>query len=86
MKLVLDVVGYNRRAIRVYRKLGFVKFGQRERAVGREKKRMFLDEPAYAHARRFFRRDWLGRRWLLCYDMELKRENWEQVRANVVKW
>ena len=85
-KLVLDVVGYNRRAIRVYRKLGFVKVDQRERAVGREKKWVFLDDAAYADARRFFRRDWLGRHWLLCYDMELKREDWQQVRANLVKW
>jgi RimJ/RimL family protein N-acetyltransferase len=85
-KLVLDVVGYNRRAIRVYRKLGFVKVGQRERAAGREQKRVFLGEQADADARRFFRRDWLGRHRLLCYDMELKREDWERARENLVKW
>lgn len=85
-KLVLDVVGYNQRAIRVYQKLGFVKVGQHERPIGYGKKWFFLNEPAYADARQFFRRDWLGRHWLLCYDMELTRADWEQVRTNLVKW
>ena len=77
-KMVLDVVAYNRRAIRVYQKLGFVKVGQHERAVGRGARWAFLEEPAYANTRQFFRRDWLGRYWLLCYDMELKREDWKK--------
>jgi RimJ/RimL family protein N-acetyltransferase len=79
-KMVLDVVGYNRRAIRVYQKLGFATVGQHERPIGRTKEWDFLEEPSYESARRFFRRDWLGRRWLLCYDMELKREEWEKRR------
>jgi len=79
-KLVLDVSGFNQRAIRVYRKLGFVTVGQHEESVGRSKEWCFLNEPAYADVRRFFRRDWLGRQWLLCYDMELKREDWVQRR------
>jgi diamine N-acetyltransferase len=79
-KLVLDVSGFNRRAIRVYRKLGFVTVNRYERSVGRSKEWAFLNEPAYANVRRFFRGDWLGRQWLLCYDMELKREDWEQRR------
>jgi RimJ/RimL family protein N-acetyltransferase len=83
-KIVLDVVGYNQRAIRVYRKLGFVAVGQRERSVGRGKKWAFLDERARADVRRFFRQDWLGRRWLLCYDMELTRAEWDVRRKRLV--
>ncbi len=85
-KLVLDVVGHNQRAIRVYQKLGFAVVNQFERSVGRGKGWAFLDEPAYAHVRGFFRRDWLGRRWSLCYDMELKREDWEKRRGKLVHW
>jgi diamine N-acetyltransferase len=79
-KLVLDVVGYNRRAIRVYEKLGFVVDREYESPVGRENKWAFLQNPAYASVRRFFRRDWLGRYWVLCYDMELTREKWSLQR------
>jgi RimJ/RimL family protein N-acetyltransferase len=75
-KVVLDVVAYNHRAIRVYQRLGFVAVSQRERAAGRGTNWAFLKEPAYAKARQFFRRDWLGRYWLLCYDMELRCEDW----------
>lgn len=84
-KLVLDVVGHNRRAIWVYKKLGFVTVGKHERPVGQAKKWAFLKDPAYSHVRSFFRRDWLGRQWLLCYDMELTRENWERLRERLVK-
>lgn len=80
-KLVLDVAGYNRRAIRVYEKLGFAASGHHERPVGRGNQWLFLQEPDYVGIRRFFRRDWLGRYWLLCYDMELKREDWEKKRV-----
>jgi diamine N-acetyltransferase len=76
-KMVLDVVGYNQRAIRVYRKLGFVIVGQRERLLGRGRDWAFLDRPGFSSVIRSFRRDWLGRRWLLYYDMELLREDWE---------
>jgi RimJ/RimL family protein N-acetyltransferase len=79
-KIVLDVVGYNGRAIHVYQKLGFATVGQHERPVGRSKQWAFLENPTHEGARRFFRRDWLGRRWLLCYDMELKREDWKKRR------
>jgi diamine N-acetyltransferase len=81
-KLVLDVVGYNRRAIRVYEKLGFVVDREYESLVGRESKWAFLQNPTYADVRRFFRRDWLGRYWVMCYDMELTREEWSLQRAS----
>jgi diamine N-acetyltransferase len=77
-KIVLDVVGYNSRAIRVYRKLGFVTVGEHERPIGRSTKWSFIDKPKYSEIQKYFRRDWLGRRWLLCYDMELTRGNWEK--------
>ena len=77
-KLVLDVAGYNRRAIRVYRKLGFAAVGQHERSLERDKKWAFLNEPAYANVQQFFRRDRLGRRWHLHFEMELTREGWKK--------
>jgi diamine N-acetyltransferase len=80
-KMVLDVVGYNQRAIRVYKKLGFVTVDQHERPIGRHKKWTFLEELSYETTQEYVRRDWLGRRWLLCYDMELTREEWERQRA-----
>jgi RimJ/RimL family protein N-acetyltransferase len=84
-KMVLDVVGHNQRAIRVYQTLGFVTVGQRERSLGRGKVWAFLSEPAYAQVRRFFRRDRLGRLWVLYYDMELTGNDWEKGRERVVK-
>jgi RimJ/RimL family protein N-acetyltransferase len=77
-KMVLDVAAYNRRAMRVYERLHFEKVGQRERPAGSRKALAFLREPRYAEVRRFFRRDWLGRRRLLCYEMELPRERWRK--------
>jgi RimJ/RimL family protein N-acetyltransferase len=79
-KLVLDVAGHNQRAIRVYKKLGFVTIGEHERSMGRSASWSFLDDSEHADLRRFFRRDWMGRRWLICYDMELRREDWEKRR------
>jgi RimJ/RimL family protein N-acetyltransferase len=81
-KMVLDVVGYNQRAIRVYEKLGFVTVGQRERPIGRHEKWTSLEKSSSEAAQGYVRRDWLGRRWLLCYDMELTREEWERHRAS----
>lgn len=85
-KIVLDVAAYNQRAIRVYQKLGFVTVGRHERTVGRAANWAFLKEPAYARVRQFFRRDWLGRYWLLCYDMELRREVWNTKRESFSNW
>lgn len=79
-RLMLDVAGHNRRAIRVYRKLGFSTVGQHEHPV-RRGKLTFLEEPAYADVRRFFRRDQLGRNWRLFYDMELTRDDWKEKRG-----
>jgi RimJ/RimL family protein N-acetyltransferase len=77
-KMVLDVAAYNWRAIRVYERLRFEKVGQRERPAGSRKALAFLQEPRYAEVRQFFRRDWLGRRRLLCYEMELPQERWRK--------
>jgi RimJ/RimL family protein N-acetyltransferase len=81
-KLVLDVLAYNRRAIRVYQKLGFVTVSQHERPLGRGNQWAFIEDPTYADVQQFFRRDWMGRQWLLCYDMELTRKEWWKRR----KW
>lgn len=77
-KLVLDVAGHNRRAIRMYQKLGFTTVGQHERSLQRDRKWTFLNKPVYADVRRFFRRDWVGRRWQMHFDMELTREDWNK--------
>jgi RimJ/RimL family protein N-acetyltransferase len=77
-KLVLDVAGCNRRAIRVYQKFGFTAVGQHERSLQRHKKWAFLNKPAYASVRQFFRRDWAGRRWQMHFDMELTKADWEK--------
>ena len=59
---------------------GLVTIGEHERSMGRSVTWSFLDDSEYADLRRFFRRDWMGRRWLICYDMELRREDWERRR------
>jgi diamine N-acetyltransferase len=79
-RMVLDVVGYNRRAIRVYEKLGFKKIAQRERPIKRRKALQLLKEPWYASAHRFVRRDWLRRYRLLCYEMALRKTDWQEKR------
>ena len=84
-KMVLDVAGYNQRAIRVYERLAFAQVGQFERPAGRREVLAFLKKTHHAGIRRFFRRDWLGRRWLLCYEMELMRENWGKRRKGL-RW
>jgi len=80
-KLALDVAAYNQRAIRVYQKLGFQIVSQSRQAPPREMSLDFLRDPRYADVHRFFPRDWLGRRRLLCYEMELTREDWEGARC-----
>ena len=79
-KIVLDVAGYNQRAIHVYQKLGFVTVEQREQSLGWGKKWTFLQAPHYTEVQRFFRRDWLGRHWMLYYEMALEREAWRKHR------
>jgi diamine N-acetyltransferase len=80
-RIVLDVAGHNRRAIHVYQKLGFVTVSQFGRPVERGRTLEFLKGSAATHARRFFRRDWMGRHWLLFYEMALERGDWEKRRA-----
>ncbi len=75
-KMALDVAGYNRRAIRVYEKLGFAQVGERKRPVGKRKALALLKGSRAADLERFLRRDWFGRYWVSCYEMELTREDW----------
>lgn len=77
-KMVLDVAAHNRRAVRLYRKLGFKTIARRKKSPGMSLS--FLRDPAYADFRRFFPRDWLGRRRLLYYEMELSRDGWKEVK------
>ncbi len=79
-KMALDVAAHNQRAIRVYQKLGFQIVSESKQAPPQEMSLSFLRDPRYAGVHRFFPRDWLGRRRLLCYEMELTREEWESAK------
>ena len=77
-KMLLDVAAHNERAICVYKKLGFKTVGQRKRAPAREMSLGFLRDSRYADMRRFFPRDWIGRRRVLCYEMMLTQKDWKK--------
>ena len=64
--------------LKVLKKLGFKIVGRLARSAGSRKDLAFLQKPHYADVRQFFSRDWLGRRRLLCYEMELPREKWSK--------
>ena len=76
-RLMLDVGATNRRAIHVYRKLGFRLRGRHYRNVPREQDLGLLNEEQFRELRVYFRRH-MGRMQLLFYDMELDRNAWEQ--------
>jgi RimJ/RimL family protein N-acetyltransferase len=83
-KLILDVAAFNRRALRVYEKLGFRPVKEFERTLGRDEKWNFLKDVEYAGGQSFFRRDWLGRWRMTCYDMELTNEVWAEKRRELI--
>ncbi len=73
--LLLDVAGPNRRAIHCYEHLGFSYAGNDWRCAGYAFDRHLLDNPDYAHVRRFFRQ---GPRCLEVqfFEMELRKDDW----------
>lgn len=75
--MVLDVAAPNRRAVRCYERLGFRHVGVDWRCAGHHFDRRLLDNPNYAHLRRYFRQ---GPRCLEVqfFEMELYREQWQR--------
>jgi RimJ/RimL family protein N-acetyltransferase len=83
-KLILDVAAFNRRALHVYEKLGFHPVKEFERTLGRGRKWNFLKDMEHQGGQSFFHRDWLGRWWMTCYDMELNREDWAERQRELI--
>lgn len=77
--MLLDVAGPNRRAVRCYERLGFRYAGSDWRCSGRAFDRRLLDDPQYAHLRRYFRQ---GPRCLdvQFFEMELPKQDWLRQR------
>lgn len=75
MAMLLDVAGFNRRAVRCYERLGFRYVGSDWRHVGRDPALRLLDDPAYGDLQPFFRRERRGA-WVQFFEMELCKEDW----------
>ncbi len=75
LSMLLDVAGFNRRAVRCYERLGFRHVGSDWRHVGRDPALRLLDNPAYRELRPFFRRERRGA-WVQFFEMELCKEEW----------
>lgn len=73
--MVLDVAAVNVRAVRCYERCGFQRINEHYQYAGSDGDLAFLNQPAYADLRHFFRRD-RYRNTVLAYDMELRREDW----------
>lgn len=78
-RMVLDVAATNERATRSYERLGFQRTGEHHRGYGAEAQWRVLDRPQYFRFRKFFRQTPWGVQQLF-YDMELRRESWEELR------
>lgn len=75
--LVLDVAAANRRAVRVYEKLGFAHSGSHYCDIPEGVDLSFLELERYRPLRGSFRRRF-GRTQILFYDMTLDRSAWEK--------
>lgn len=82
-KMLLDVTAHNRRALHVYKKLGFEQVEEKERPAGSKVARKVFKHPEYRHIRQFFRRDWFGRYWVSYYEMQLERQVWKRRRVHI---
>jgi len=76
-QLFLDVAATNKRAIHVYKRLGFRQTGCHYRNIPEDQDLSFLEEEQHRDLRVYFRRH-LGRMQLLFYDMTLERSTWEK--------
>jgi RimJ/RimL family protein N-acetyltransferase len=74
-RMVLDVAAVNVRAVRCYERCGFRRVDEHYQYAGGDSEVTFLDQPAYAHLRHFFKRD-RYRNMVLAYDMEIRRKDW----------
>lgn len=75
LSMLLDVAGFNRRAVHCYERLGFRHVGSDWRHVGRDPALRLLDNPAYRELQPFFRRERRGA-WVQFFEMELRKEEW----------
>jgi RimJ/RimL family protein N-acetyltransferase len=75
LSMLLDVAGFNRRAVHCYERLGFRHVGSDWRHVGRDPALRLLDNPAYRELQPFFQRERRGA-WVQFFEMELRKEEW----------
>lgn len=75
LAMLLDVAGFNRRAVHCYERLGFRHVGSDWRHVGRDPALRLLDNPMYRELQPFFRRERRGA-WVQFFEMELRKEEW----------
>jgi len=75
-RLLLDVAAANKRAIRVYEKLGFRQTDSHYRMIPEGTDLSFLQQPAYRELHPYFRRHF-GHMQLLFLDMSLEKRDWE---------
>lgn len=80
--MVLDVAAFNERAVHCYERLGFRHVSDDWRRTSIDTPLRRLDEADYAHLQRYFRRERLGA-WVLFYDMELRRAEWQEHRLTL---
>jgi RimJ/RimL family protein N-acetyltransferase len=73
--MVLDVAGPNERAVRSYERLGFSHIGSDWREASHRFDRRVLDNPRYAHLRRFFQLRPHGL-YVEFFEMQLLKEHW----------
>ncbi len=78
-RMVLDVAAVNLRAVRCYERCGFRQVGTHYQYAGGDEDLTFLQDRAYHHLRRFFKRDGY-RNVMLAYDMALNRDDWLSYR------
>ena len=79
-RLVLDVAATNKRAIQVYRKLGFRQTGEHYRNIPEQVDLDFLQRDEYRDLWPYFRRR-VGRMQLLFCDMVLEGREWSRRQA-----
>lgn len=77
--MLLDVAATNERAVRSYRRLGFSVVGTDWRLADSRFDQRILNNPGYAHLRRFFRANGRGVE-VEFYEMQLQKAEWLGLR------
>ncbi len=76
-RMLLDVAAANKRAIRVYERLGFQQTDSHYRTIPEGTDLSFLQQAAYRDVRSYFRRHF-GHMQLLFLDMALEKRDWKE--------